>query len=46
LAASIPGTFFRSSIDLKGPFASRYRMIAAACERRRPRPLSKSIAAA
>src|SRR5262249_4429523 len=45
-STSTPGTFFKSSIDLKGPFCSRYRMIAAACERLSDNPLSNSIAAA
>src|SRR5262245_15014352 len=45
-AVSTPGTFFRSSIDLNLPFFSRYLMIAAACERLRDNPLSRSIASA
>src|SRR5262245_30418692 len=45
-AVSTSGTFFKSSIDLKLPFFSRYLMIAAACERLSDNPLSNSIASA
>src|SRR5262249_30121794 len=45
-ATSTPGTFLRSSIDLKAPFFVRYSMIRDAWERGRESMLSNSIARA